>query len=315
MSIMSSLNNPALRTTPPDLNLVAAPPFAAFRGVCDSHVHVFGPADRVPYAPGRKYTPADASVKHLQALHAQLGVERVVVVQPSPYGSDNACLMDSLQRLGSQARGVAQIDSSTTEQELDAMHQVGVCGVRLNLEVGGLNDPTFARQQVQWITKRIANHGWHLQLFTNLAVVASLHDTIKSYAVPPIVVDHFCLAQASLGTNQPGFSELISLVRSGKVWVKLSAPQRISDEPDGPDVTALARALIEANPERMLWGSDWPHPGPWPNVVRSPDAIEPFHAIDDAHALKRLARWAESPKIIRQILIDNPSRLYGFPPG
>jgi predicted TIM-barrel fold metal-dependent hydrolase len=290
-----------------------APSFAVPPGTCDSHVHVFGPENRFPYAPERKYTPGDASIDDLLTLHGRLEIQRVVLVQPSPYAADNRCLMDALRIIGSRARGVAEIDSGTEDKELDAMHVAGVRGVRLNLESWGISDPAFARRQLRWMAQRIAGRGWHLQLFTNVSVLASMQDCIEPSDLPPIVIDHFCLARADRGVDQPGFPQLLSLVRQGKVWVKLSSPQRISDEPDGAEVTTMARALIAANPARMLWGTDWPHPGPWPGIPRDSDSVESFHPINDGRALNRLAGWAKTPDVIHRILVDNPFRLYGFP--
>lgn len=284
------------------------------RGACDSHVHIFGPTDSFPYAADRVYTPASASISELRALHAQLGIQRVVVVQASPYETDNRCLLDALRRIGPNARGVVALDSSVTDSELEEMHDAGVRGARLNLQVRGIQNTATAIDELQWLAEKVKPRDWHIQVFSALPMFASLYDVITKNDFPPIVVDHFCLANAQLGIAQPGFDELIALVRSGKVWVKLSSPQRISDDPDGPDVASIAHALIDANPARMLWGTDWPHPGPWPGVKRDPSAIEPFHPFDDGCALNRFWRWTAQPALAQQILVDNPAHLYGFMP-
>jgi predicted TIM-barrel fold metal-dependent hydrolase len=285
--------------------------FAMPAQACDCHTHIFGPADRYPFAAHRLYTPGDASVAALLALQERLQLNRVVIVQPSPYGADNTCTLDALRALGDRARGVAVIDEKTSDAQLQEMHRAGVRGVRLNLETNGVNDPVYAAAQLQWFSARVAPLGWHLQMFTNLAVLASLRPAIEALPIP-LVVDHFCRARAALGVAQPHFDVLLDLVRAGRVWVKLSAPQRISDAPDCADAAAIARALIAANPDRMLWGSDWPHPGPRPGMQRKVEEIEPFNPVNDGRALNRLAGWAGDDVTLRKILVENPRILYDF---
>ena len=280
---------------------------------CDCHVHVFGPFDRFPLWAGRAYTPGAASTEDLMALHHHLGVGRVVVVQASPQGSDNRCTVDALHRmnaLGHGARGVAVIDELTSDSDLHAMHAAGVRGVRVNLESAGLHDPQVARQLMQAAAERVAPLGWHVQTYTTLDVIASLHDTLMALPTP-VVIDHFGRATAAKGVAQDGFAALVSLVKSGQAWVKLSAAHRISDLPDCEDARAIAQTLIATNVDRMLWGTDWPHPGAWPGVPRQREAIEPFHPINNARALQRLSEWTTASEWTR-ILVDNPARLYSF---
>ncbi len=278
---------------------------------CDCHTHVFGPATSFPFDAGRVYTPGDASVADLLSLQRLLQLQRVVIVQPSPYGADNRCTVDGLLALGDRARGVAVIANSTSEAQLQEMHHAGVRGVRLNLETGGMHDPVAAARQLEGLARRVAPLGWHVQLYTNLTVLAGLADVIGALE-QPVVLDHFCGAQAALGTEQPHFDVLLDLARQGRAYVKLSAPHRISKLEDCADAAALAQALIAANPQRMLWGSDWPHPGARPGSIRRVDLIEPFNAIDDGRALNRLAQWAGDASTLRQILVANPARLYDF---
>ncbi len=280
-------------------------------GACDCHVHVFGPAERYAFAPERAYTPGDASIEDLQRLHRALGIERVVIVHPSPYGTDNACTVDALRRIGKPARGVAVIDPAASKRELEAMHKAGVRGVRINLATAGVADPQVAWPRLQATSQRVASLGWHVQIYTSLAVIAALHERLLVLPTT-LVVDHFGGARAEAGVTQPGFAALLSLVRAGKTYVKLSGGYRISRLPDWSDVAPLARALIEANPERMLWGTDWPHPGGGQRGPSARDSIEPFHPIDDGAALNRLALWAGGQDMLRQILVTNPERLYGF---
>jgi predicted TIM-barrel fold metal-dependent hydrolase len=290
------------------LGVTPTPPaFAVPKGACDCHVHVFGPDQKFPLSPKRLYTPGPASIDDLKALHQALHIERVVVVHPSPYGTDNAVTVDAVRQLGARARGVAVIDDTITDAMLDDMHEAGIRGVRVNLESYGESDPAVAGKHLQHAAARVARLNWHVQTYTNLGVLAALHGTIEKLPVP-LVVDHFGRPKAALGTEQPGFAEFLALLRSGKVYVKISAPYRISQLPHYPDALAIARAMIAANPERILWGSDWPHPGA---AKRDPAAIEPFRPEDNGEALNRLAQWASAGER-QKILVDNPARLYHF---
>jgi predicted TIM-barrel fold metal-dependent hydrolase len=263
---------------------------------CDCHVQVFGTQGKYPYWKGRTYTPAEASVEQLLALHERLGMERVVIVQPSAYGTDNTCTVDALRRLGSRARGVAVIDRNSNLVE---KHAVGIRGVRVNLQTAGEHKPALARQALQQAAARVAPFGWHVQVFTNLDVIQSLESDIAALPVP-LVVDHFGLPD-SLG----GFDALLRLVKAGRVYVKLSAPHRFSEDP-----APIAKALLDANPDRLLWGTDWPHPAARHHV--DPSRIEPFDDIDDAAALARLRAWAGKERLFHKILVENPARLYDF---
>ena len=290
-----------------------APAVRVAAGACDCHVHVFGPYDRFPLWSGRRYTPGPASVEDLLALQRALDLSRVVVVQASPQGTDNACLVDALQRLpasGSQARGVAVIDERTTDAELQSMHRAGVRGVRVNLESQGQSDPAIARRQLEQAAARAAPFGWHVQTYTTLPVLVSVADAIRALPVP-LVIDHFGHTVAARGPGQPGFDVLLALLREGKTWVKISAGYRISGHAEWADAGPLARALVDANPDRIVWGTDWPHPGGG-HGPRSPDVVEPFFPIDDGRALNRLHEWIGDPVRLAKILVDNPARLYGF---
>lgn len=269
------------------------------KGACDSHVHIFGPDDTYPFAPDRKYTPPNALIPDLDALHRALHIDRVVVVHPSPYGADNACTVDAVRQMGARARGVAVIDDRTTDADLDIMHAAGIRGVRVNLESAGENNPAKAGKQLQDASARVARLGWHVQTYTNLSVLQPLTDAIQKMPTP-LVVDHFGLAQAARGTAQPGFAELLALLRSGKAYVKISAAYRISDVPGHADAAPIARAIIDANPDNVVWGTDWPHPnhtGPVP---------------DDGALVDLIERIAPTPEARQALLVDNPQRLYRF---
>jgi predicted TIM-barrel fold metal-dependent hydrolase len=276
--------NPILGVVP------TTPSFEVPRGACDCHTHIFGPTETFPFSSKRLYTPGDASIDDLQALHRALHVDRVVIVHPSPYGADNACTVDAVRKLDKRARGVAVIDDKTSNRELADMHAAGIRGVRVNLETYGESDPAIAGRHLQQAAARVAPLGWHVQTYTNLAILGALHDTILSLPTT-LVIDHFGRPQAAIGTAQPGFAQLLALLRSGKVYVKISAPYRISLKPHYPDAAPIARAMIDANPDRVVWGSDWPHPG---GARRDPAVIEPFRPEDNGEALNRLAGWAKT---------------------
>lgn len=291
------------------LGVAHAPPrFEVPAGACDCHVHVFGPAGRYPLDPGHAYTPGDASVEELLALHDLLGLQRVVIVHPSPYGTDNRCTLEATRRLGERARAVVVVQPDLSPEALRAMHADGARGVRVNLETAGQHDPVAAGALLEAAARQVAPLGWHVQTYTNMAVIGALHEALARLPVP-LVVDHFGRARAAEGTGQPGFPELLGLVRAGRAYVKISAPHRISDRPDRADAGPLARALFEANPERVVWGTDWPHPG---GNRGNPDTVEPFDPIDDGAALNRLAEWFPDAAARRLILVENPARLYGF---
>ncbi|MGO1767707.1 MAG: amidohydrolase family protein [Advenella sp.] len=278
---------------------------------CDCHTHIFERHDLYPLSPQRTYTPAFAPLSGLLSHLNDCQLGRVVLVQPSPYGSDNSCLLDALNQIPQIGRGVAVIDRYTTDSQLRAMHEGGIRGARVNLQTHGISDPLYAENELQWIADRIAAFGWHIQIFTNLQVLDHLYKTILSLPTD-VVVDHFSQASASLGNEQVGFPRLLDLMALGKVWVKMSAAQRISTLTDCADVEPIARSLIEANPERVIWGSDWPHPGAQAGQPRSKARIEPFNDVDDIQALNRIAIWTDFDDHLQKILVDNPRKLYGF---
>ncbi len=277
---------------------------------CDCHTHIHGDTRKFPYFAGRRYTPEAALPEEMAALHQALHIKRVVIVTPSVYGPDNAATLYGMAARGADARGVAVIDDQTPESDIDFMHQAGVRGIRLNLNTSGTNDPSEGRQQFRAAVERLQSRGWHVQMYTNLAVIAQLRGLVINSPVP-VVFDHFGGAKAELGVEQPGFRDLLALVRAGKAYVKISGAYRASRRgPDYLDVLPLARALIEANPERIVWGTDWPHPNSNPGVPLS--QIAPYYPIDDGRLLNQLPLWAPDAAIRKKILVDNPARLYDF---
>lgn len=279
---------------------------------CDCHFHIFGDQRQFPFWIGRTYTPPLATVSDSLAVHKALQIDRLVAVNSLVYGTDNSCMLDALRRFGQRARGIALIDDTTSDAELDTLSTAGVRGVRLNFVSFGSPDATAMRQRFLAAVKRIANRNWHVQIFTNLRGVEALAKDVTDAPIP-VVFDHFAGAKASLGVGQPGFDTLLDLVRTGKAYVKLSAAYRISERsPDYPDVAPLAQALISANPERALWGTDWPHPDTSPVPGRSATDLAPFLQIDDGLLLNQLPIWAPDARLRQKILVENPAILYRF---
>jgi predicted TIM-barrel fold metal-dependent hydrolase len=281
------------------------------KGACDCHTHIFGDSQRFPYAAGRVYTPEPASIAEMRALHRALHTDRVVIVHPSVYGTDNSCTLDAIKQLGPGARGIAVIEEKTSDAVLDEMHQGGVRGIRINLETAGQADPSVAHRRLQAAVERIkGRRDWHVEVYTRLSVIEAVKDQVMASPVP-ISFDHFGGAQAALGLEQPGFGVLLSLLKSGKAYVKISAPYRSSKQaPDYPDVAPLAKALIAANPQRIIWGTDWPHPAQIPG--KKAEEITPLYQIDDGRDLNLIALWAPDPAQRKTILVDNPAKLYRF---
>jgi predicted TIM-barrel fold metal-dependent hydrolase len=299
-----SLAKPSQRETPVNFDMPA--------GACDCHTHIFGDPEKFPFFPGRTYTPETALPDEMAELHTRLNIERVVIVTPSVYGTDNSSTLYGIKARAAAARGVAVIDDQTPESELDAMGRAGVCGVRLNLATFGVNDPAVAHRRIEAAAERMKRRKWHVQIFTNAPLIAALKDVVAASPVP-VVFDHFGGAQADLGIEQPGFAELVGLVKSGRAWVKISGAYRASKRaPDYSDAAPLARALIAANPDRVVWGTDWPHPDAVTPPGRKPTEVTPLLEIDDGRLLNELAVWAPDSAIRRKILVDNPARLYGF---
>jgi predicted TIM-barrel fold metal-dependent hydrolase len=279
---------------------------------CDCHSHIFGDPLAFPFFAGRVYTPPPALPEEMAAFHRALRVRRVVIVTPSVYGTDNSATLYGMRARAGNARGVAVIDERTPESDLDAMAAAGFCGVRLNLATDGRNDPALARRRFEDMLPRASARSWHIQIFTNLAVIAGIKDLVLASPVP-VVLDHFGGAQAALGPTQPGFADLVELVRSGKAYVKISGAYRASRmAPDYPDAAHLARALIAANAQRMVWGTDWPHTNSTTPAGRAVTDVTPLLAIDDGRLMNQLPIWAPDAATRKAILVDNPARLYGF---
>jgi predicted TIM-barrel fold metal-dependent hydrolase len=279
-------------------------------GAVDTHTHIHGDPAKFPFFAGRVYTPEQASPEEMAALHKALHIQRVVIVTPSVYGPDNSATLFGMKARGNDARGVAVIDDKTTESDLDAMGQAGIRGIRINLATSGVSDPNIGRTRFQNAVERMKARGWHIQIYTDLPLVSAIKDIVAT-APMPVVFDHFGGAQGDLGLEQPGFADLLALVKSGKAYVKISGAYRVSKlAPDYPDAAPFARALIAANSDRIIWGSDWPHPNS--SSGKPATELTPLYQIDDGRLLNQLPVWAPDAAIRKKILVDNPVKLYGF---
>jgi predicted TIM-barrel fold metal-dependent hydrolase len=275
-------------------------------GACDCHTHIHGDPEKYPWFAGRIYTPEMALPGEMAALHKALHIQRVVIVTPSVYGTDNSATLYGMKARGANARGVAVIDNKTTESELDTMNLLGVRGIRLNLATGGTSDPAVGRERLQAAVERMKKRNWHVQMFTNLSMITAMKDLIAASPVP-VVFDHFGGARPELGVQQPGFADLVELVRSGKAYVKISVTA--GPRADYSGFAPLAKALIAANVDRIIWGTNWPHPN---SAGGSTTRVSPLFQVDDGLVLNQLPLWAPDAAIRKKILVDNPAKLYAF---
>ena len=281
-------------------------------GACDCHTHIFGDPRRFPLAADRVYTPEPASIEEMRALHKALHMDRVVIVQPSIYGTDNACTLDAVRQLGPRARAVAVIDDKASAAALDAMHKAGVRGIRINLATSGQTDPAAARHRLQTAGEQLRGRPWHIQMYTTLPIVDAIRDQVAASSIP-IVFDHFGGAQAPLGTGQPGFDALLGLVRSGKAYVKISGAYRSSNaRPDYADVAPLARSSSPPIRSASCGAPTGRTPTRRGLPGRPAADIAPLLPIDDGRVLNQLAAWAPDAAQRKTILVDNPARLYGY---
>lgn len=274
------------------------PAFVPPPGAVDAHCHVFGPGDEFPYAPERKYTPCDASKAQLFALRDFLGFERNVIVQATCHGADNRALVDALQAADGRARGVATVRDTVTDAELAALHAAGVRGVRFNF-VRRLVDPK-PDAYYRAIIERIAPLGWHVVIYFEAADLAERWDFFTSLPTT-VVVDHMGRPDVRLPVEGPEFQRFVRLMdEHPNVWSKVSCPERlsVSGPPGYDDVVPFARYLVERFPDRVLWGTDWPHP----NMTS--------HMPDDGKLVDFIPRIAVSADLQRKLLVDNPMRLY-----
>ena len=274
------------------------PAFTVPAGAVDAHCHVFGPGERFPYAPERKYTPCDASKEQLWALRDHLGFTRNVIVQATCHGSDNRALVDALRDPAGRARGVATIKPDISDHELEELHEAGVRGARFNF-VKRLVD-TLPHDSLAKVGERIQALGWHLVIYFESADLPELFDFFTSLP-GTIVFDHMGRPDVKKDPDGPEFTLFVRLLEENeRMWSKVSCPERLSD--DGPpaygDVVPFAKRLVETFPDRVLWGTDWPHPN-----MKS-------HMPDDGQLVDYIPKIAATSELQRKLLVDNPMRLY-----
>lgn len=278
------------------------PALAAPVGACDTHFHIFGPASRFPYAPERSYTPQDAPLEKVLELQSILGMQRGVVVQGNAHGTDPSALLDALAREPKRLRGTAIVRDTVETALLKRMADLGVRALRVH-HIAGAQKATFSPLGVETFLKlapRMQEFGLHLQIMLTASELPYVMPRMRDWK-HPVVVDHYGLAPAVESVDGEGFQALRRYLSEGRIWVKLSAAYRISSRyPDYDDVAPLHAALVEANPDQVLWGTDWPHPRLEKDMP------------DDGHLLDLFNRWTPSEAVRRKILVENPARLYGF---
>lgn len=278
-----------------DLSARRKPRFKLPPGSCDTHCHVFGPATIFPYAPNRRYTPEDAPKDALAALHGHLGIERAVIVQASCHGKDNRAMLDAIAADPARYRGVAIVDDGFTDAQFEALHRGGVRGVRFNFvkHLGGAPDvPAFHR-----VLDRIKGLGWHVVLHLDAPDIVPLSDMIRQLPLP-FVIDHMGRVPGAAGVDQPPLRALLELAKLENGWIKVCGSERISMPPYA-EAVPIARAIIQAAPDRVLWGTDFPHPNP-------------THEADEAELVDLVPLFAPDIATQQKLLVGNPARLYGF---
>jgi 2-pyrone-4,6-dicarboxylate lactonase len=274
------------------------PKFRVPARAVDAHCHVFGPADRFPYAAERKYTPCDAPKEKLWALRDFLGFERNVIVQATCHGHDNRALCDALESAQGRARGVASVPPDVSDEDVEALHRAGVRGARFNF-VKRLVDARPEREY-SGLARRLAGFGWHVVVYFEAADLPERHEFFATLPAP-LVVDHMGRPDVSKDPDGAEFGRFLALMREhGDIWCKVSCPERLSrtGPPDYADVIPFARRVIEEFPDRVLWGTDWPHPN-----MKS-------HMPDDGLLVDFIPNIATTEELRRKLLVDNPMRLY-----
>jgi predicted TIM-barrel fold metal-dependent hydrolase len=272
------------------------------RGACDCHAHVCGPESRYPYSPNRLYTPEDASPADYRAMLDSLGVERGVLVQPPIYGTDNRALLDALATDPERLRGVAVVPYDIHARELEKLHQAGLRGVRQNIVDLKDGKGVLPLDELRRLGVKVKPFGWHVEFLMHVDEFPELDRQLADFPVD-VVFGHLGYVPAAKKTSERGFQALLRLMKDGKAWVKLTAPYRLTMSAlPYPDTDAFARALVDAAPERLIWGTDWPH-------VFIKTAMP-----EDKKLLKLLEHWVPDKRARKRILVDNPAQLYAFTP-
>ncbi len=285
---------------PPDFN-PHKPKITLPKLACDTHAHILGPIAKFAYSPARVYTPPDCLLSDYQKMLATMGVERAVLVQPSVYGSDNTVMLNALQATGGAFRGVAVVDDTVSDAELATLNAAGVRGVRVNIVDGKDRKPgTLPMAELTALATRIAPMRWHMEFLMHCDEFPDMDRTFADFPVD-IVLGHLGYMKTDKGLDDAGFQSLLRLMKTGKAWVKFTGPYRISTQAlPHADTNAYAQALVQANVERVLWGSDWPHV-----MVKST-------MPNDGDLCDLLSSWIPDAAVREQVLVRNPAKLYGF---
>ena len=274
---------------------------------CDTHVHVIGDPDSYPMVSERRYTPGIASVEDLlQHLKIQQ-LNRVVIVQPSVYGTDNQCMVDALSVLGSSARGVAVLAKNISSQALLQLDQQGVRGVRLNFESTSNHNTNQLKESLEFWAPRLEPLGWHIQVYAPFDVVCASANSIARLPIP-VVLDHFALWPQS-SADIPNTEIISSLLVQGCIYIKLSASYRSASYSE-ESLKNLAHRLLELRPDRILWASDWPHTNREPGV--GPFEVSRYRDVNPQQLIRERFMWLRTQELTRQVLVNNPSHLYSF---
>jgi 2-pyrone-4,6-dicarboxylate lactonase len=283
------------------------PEFTAPRLACDSHFHVFGPAGRYPYGADLRYAPPHAPLEDYLALSRRLGIARYVFVQPSAYGRDNTCMLDAMREVGAKSgaicRGIVDVDENVADAELERLNAAGVRGVRINVSPVQQPEVGLAARllpRIERLDARCAELGWQLDFLLPGWLTEAMMGTFAKLKVE-FTLAHMGMFLARDGVGQPGFQRLLDFLRhgEGRCWVKLTGVYRMSVAPGFADAAPMAQALIEAAPDRIIWGSDYPH-------------LSFADKVGSVELFNLLGRWAPDQAVRRKILVDNPQRLFGF---
>ena len=290
------------------MELPCLPPIAATRppkiptppGGCDAHFHLFGPVAKFPYADSRSYTPDEAPLENLLKMLDALGMARGVIVQGNAHGTDNSALLDALRREPKRLRAAAIVKPDTGREELKRMANLGVRALRFHHMPHGVGFSSLGMQSFEKLSPIMAELGLHAQFMMDANALDSALPFFKHWKLP-VVIDHMGNVDGKLGANQPGVQQMCRLLAEGKIWVKVSGAYRVSEQyPDYPDAKPIHEALVKANPEQIIWGTDWPHPRLEKDMP------------EDGHLLDLFNAWTADAGLRKKILVDNPARLYGF---
>jgi 2-pyrone-4,6-dicarboxylate lactonase len=286
---------PAIPGPDPDTK---TPAFKAPAGAVDTHCHIFGPQSKYPYVANRPYTPPEAPLEVFRALHQKIGIERAVIVNATTHGTDHRVVVDAIAQSGGKYRGIVNIDDTISDKELEALEAAGIRGCRFVFlaRLGG--KPDFSR--VKRAADRVRNLNWHIDLYPEAVMLEALAPEMRALPTP-YVIDHMGGIKAAQGLDQPAFKALLALAKEDeKCWIKITGPERMSAT-GAPflDTVPFAQKLIEAAPDRVIWGTDWPHP----NVPVMPN---------DGDLVDLIPRFAPDETQRRKLLVDNPARLFRF---